>query len=62
MVTLRREADRVVCVTWGNADGGLRQAWNALAWALAEAGGGQVQTAEGPLDAAAFRRHAELPA
>jgi hypothetical protein len=62
MVTLRRQADCVVCVTWGNADEGLRQAWNALAWAFAEAGAGEVQTAEGPFDAVAFRRHAELPA
>jgi hypothetical protein len=62
MVTLRREGDCVVCVTWGNADEGLRQAWNALAWAFAEAGGGQVQTPAGALDATAFRRGVELPA
>jgi hypothetical protein len=62
MVTLRRDADRVVCVTWGNADPGLREAWNALAWAFAAAGGGHVQAAEGPLDAETFQRRAELPA
>ena len=62
MVTLRREADRVVCVTWGNADEGLRQAWNALAWAFAEAGGGRVESRTGPLTAADFRRTADLPA
>jgi hypothetical protein len=61
MVTLRREGDAVVCVTWGNAEGPLRQAWNALAWALAEAGGGRVDTPSGPLDAAAFCRGAEMP-
>src|SRR4051794_39109172 len=42
MVTVRRAADRVVCVTWGNADAALRQAWNALAWAFAAAGQGMV--------------------
>lgn len=61
MVTVHQMADHVVLVTWGNADESLRQAWNALAWAYAEAGGGQVQTSEGPLDAAAFQRKAELP-
>jgi hypothetical protein len=62
MVTARRQGEAVALVTWGNADDALRQAWNALAWAFAEAGGGQVQTPAGPLDAAAFAREAELPA
>ena len=62
MVTLRRGPDHVVCVTWGNADQGLRETWNALAWALAEAGGGRVRTPEGELDAPAFRQRAEMPA
>jgi hypothetical protein len=61
MVTLRREPGRVVCVTWGNAQGELLQAWNALAWALAEAGGGRVEAASGALDAADYRRTADLP-
>jgi hypothetical protein len=61
MVTVRREADGLAFVTWGNADLGLRQAWNALTWAYAETGGGKVQTAGGPLDAAAFAGRAELP-
>ena len=61
MVTLRREGGGIVCVTWGNADAALRQAWNALAWAFAEAGSGRVQTTDGFADAAAFRRGAELP-
>src|SRR5262249_59502019 len=51
MVTLRRAADAVVFVTWGNADAALRQAWNALTWAFAEAGGGTVQAAQGAVDA-----------
>ena len=62
MVTLRRGPDHVVCVTWGNADRGLRETWNALAWALAEAGGGRVRTPQGELDAPAFRQRAEMPA
>ena len=62
MVTLRRDADTVVFVTWGNADAALRQAWNALAWAFAEVGGGILQTPQGVVDAAMFRRQAELPA
>jgi hypothetical protein len=62
MVTVRRDAARVVLVTWGNADAALREAWNALAWAFAEAGGGRVESADGPLDAAAYRGRAELPA
>jgi hypothetical protein len=61
MVTLRREADRVVLVTWGNAAGELRQAWNALTWALAEAGGGRILTPSGPVTADEYRRSAELP-
>jgi hypothetical protein len=61
MVTLRRHADGLVFVTWGNADLGLRQAWNALAWAYATAGGGRIETAEVLLDPAAFAGRAELP-
>jgi hypothetical protein len=61
MVTLRREPGRVVCVTWGNADAALRQAWNALAWAWAAAGGGRVLTAEGTLNADEYEGRAELP-
>jgi hypothetical protein len=58
MVTIRREADRVRLVVWGNADAGLLQAWNALTWAFAEAGGGLV---EGSQSAGDFRRQTELP-
>src|SRR5436309_14016692 len=61
MVTLRREPDRVHLVIWGNADAGLRQAWNALAWACAEAGGGEVLAAGRSLSASGFRGTAELP-
>jgi hypothetical protein len=43
MITVRREADRVVFVTWGNADAVLCEQCNALAWAFAEAGGDAVE-------------------
>jgi hypothetical protein len=62
MVTVRREADAVRCVTWGNADPALAQAWNAIAWAFAEAGRGDVEGEDGPLTAARFRASADLPA
>ena len=61
MVTVRREADRLRFVTWGNADAAMIQAWNALVWAFAEVGGGQVETPDGMLDAGAFHEHVELP-
>jgi len=61
MLTLRRTEDAVTVVTWGNADTGLRQAWHALTWACAEVSGGQVETEQGPLSAAAFRQQVELP-
>ena len=62
MVTLRRSGGDITFVTWGNADAGLRQAWNALTWAFAQVGNGTVPTATGRIDAAMFRRSAELPA
>jgi hypothetical protein len=61
MVTLRREPDRVLVVTWGNADGPLLQAWNALTWALAAAGDGQVVTANAAITAEDYHRTADLP-
>jgi hypothetical protein len=61
MVTLRREPDGVALVKWGNADAGLRQAWNTLAWALAHLSGGTVKTHEGQHSAADFALRASLP-
>ena len=61
MVTLRREPGRVLVVTWGNADAGMRQAWHVLTWAVAEAGGGRVVAGDGSLTAAEFQASAELP-
>ena len=62
MVTVRREGHRLVFVTWGNAEASLTQAWNAVAWAFAAAGGGQVQSADGAWSAAEFQHRADLPA
>lgn len=61
MVTLRREANAVTLVTWGNADLPLRQAWNALTWACAAVWAGTVDAPAGQRDAEAFRAEAELP-
>lgn len=61
MVTVRREGSALVFVTWGNAGPELLQAWNALAWAFAAAGGGRVVTAAGTVGADDFFRAAELP-
>jgi hypothetical protein len=60
MVTLRRTPDGVACVTWGNADPQLRRLWDAVTWALADAGGGQVLTTEGAVPAEEFARQAGL--
>src|SRR5579871_897064 len=62
MVTARRESDHVLLVTWGNADQAMVQAWNALTWAFAEAGGGRVLHEGGEWSADEFREHADLPA
>jgi hypothetical protein len=61
MVTLRRDPHRVVLLTWANADAALLQAWNALAWALAEATGGRVQAPNGTFSAAEFLQTGDLP-
>lgn len=62
MLTLRRDGDALSVVIWGNADVALRQAWNALVWACAEVGGGQVVTEQGAVSAAEFRGRGDMPA
>src|SRR5262245_33840173 len=47
MTTLRREGNRIVVVTWGNAEGPVRQAWEALTAALAETGEGRIEDSAG---------------
>jgi hypothetical protein len=61
MVTVRRDGERLVFVTWGNADAAMVQAWNALVWAFAEVGGGRVETPEGLLEARTYQERMELP-
>ena len=46
MISLRREADGLALVVWGNADPPLRASWNALATALVTLTGGRVQAGE----------------
>ncbi len=43
MITVRRQADRLIFVTWGNADAGLWEQCSILASVFAEAGGGAVE-------------------
>ena len=61
MVTLRREPDGITLVTWGNADAKMRQAWNALTWAIAHLSGGAIQSASGVISSDQFANTAELP-
>jgi hypothetical protein len=61
MVTVRRGADALSCVVWGNADDALRAAWDRVCWACAAAGQGTVETPSGPLSAAEFATSAGLP-
>jgi hypothetical protein len=60
MVTVRRGAGSLTCVVWGNADPGLRAAWDRLCWACAAAGGGSVETPGGAVSAAEYARAAGL--
>ena len=61
MITLRRVAEKIVLVIWGNADQALVKAWNALTWSWAAAGGGLVVTPGEPVSAEEFARTADLP-
>jgi hypothetical protein len=60
MVTLRVSGDALTCVVWGNAADDLREGWDAVCWACAAAGGGVVDTPQGPVGAAEFARRAGL--
>jgi len=62
MVSVQRQPGRVALVTWGNADAGLVQAWNALTWAFAEVCDGQIQTASGPQAPHDYFKTTDLPA
>ncbi|MBI4571999.1 MAG: hypothetical protein HY713_01775 [candidate division NC10 bacterium] len=48
MVTLARRGQELAVVTWGNADEAMQRAWNAVTWAVAKAGAGEIVRPEGP--------------
>jgi len=54
MVTLRKGAESLTCVVWGNAGGVLFAARDQLAWACAAAGSGVVVTPSGEVPAPEF--------
>lgn len=60
MVTIRREADALHCLIWGNADAAFLAARDRVAWACAAAGGGNVITPSGELSAAEFAAQAGI--
>ena len=60
MVTLRSGPDHLSCVVWGNAEGPLKQSWDALCWACASACGGKIESPAGPVSADEFARAAGL--
>ncbi|MFL5244030.1 MAG: hypothetical protein ACJ8FY_18155 [Gemmataceae bacterium] len=61
MITIRKEPNRLVFVTWGNADVEMQKAWNALTWAFAEAGSGSIQSGGKSLSAGQFVEKFLLP-
>lgn len=61
MVTLVRRGQELHVVTWGNADDPMQRAWNAVAWAVATAGEGQVLRLEGSMSPETFRRAVPFP-
>jgi hypothetical protein len=61
MVTLIRRGQELSVVTWGNADKAMQSAWNAVAWAAAEAGQGKILRAEGLQGASEFRTSVLMP-
>ena len=61
MVTLVRRGQEVHVVTWGNADDPMLRAWNAVAWAVAEAGSGQILRPDGLQNPDEFRGSVPMP-
>jgi hypothetical protein len=61
MVTLMRRERELTVVTWGNADQAMQGAWNAVAWAAARAGQGQIVYAGGLQSAGEFRTSVLMP-
>src|SRR3972149_3167165 len=61
MVSLVRRGGEIAVVTWGNADEAMQRAWNAVAWAAAKAGDGQILRPEGPQNPDDFRASVSFP-
>jgi hypothetical protein len=61
MVTLVRRGPELHLVTWGNADDPMQRAWNAVAWAVAKAGGGQILRPEGLQNPDEFKAAVPMP-
>lgn len=61
MVTLVRRGRDVLVVAWGNATDPMQRAWNAVAWAVAKAGGGQILRLEGLQSSDEFGASVPMP-
>ncbi len=61
MVTLLRRGRELLVITWGNADDPMQRAWNAVAWAVAMAGSGQILRPEGLQNPEEFRASMPMP-
>ncbi len=61
MVTLVRRGQELTVLAWGNAGKALQSAWNAVAWAAAEAGQGKILRANGLQGASEFRASVLMP-
>ncbi len=61
MVTIVRRNQEFQIVTWGNADEAMQRDWNAVAWAAAKAGEGEILRPEGAQGPDEFRASAALP-
>ena len=59
-VTVKRAADCVEFVVWGNADHALIRARNALTWAFALVGQGMIETEQGVKTALEFEACCEF--
>lgn len=62
MVTLQcADSGGIKCVVWGNASETLQQHWRLLAWAFAQAGGGEIEVAGQRYRPADFAEAMALP-
>jgi hypothetical protein len=61
MVTLMRRGQELAVVTWGNADQVMQSAWNAVAWAAANAGQGKIVRPGRLQSAGEFRASVLMP-